>query len=63
MKDLGPVCLAIAFMVGSAWTACAQDVVLTDQGSTVTLANNSTWEIQDEWSNSAGACVQDQVAP
>ena len=41
MKDLGPVCLAIAFMVGSAWTACAQDVVLTDQGSTVTLANGN----------------------
>jgi hypothetical protein len=31
--------------------------------ATVTLANNSTWEIQDEWSNSASACVQDQVAP
>ena len=31
--------------------------------STVTLANNSTWEIQDEWFNLAGACVQDQVAP
>src|SRR5258708_33001211 len=39
MKDSRPVSLAIAFIVGWAWPACAQDVSLTDQGATVTLAN------------------------
>src|SRR5258708_22813728 len=39
MKDSRPVSLAIACIVGWAWPACAQDVSLTDQGATVTLAN------------------------
>ena len=27
-------------------------------GSCVTLANDTTWQIQEEWSNAAGGCVQ-----
>lgn len=31
--------------------------------SAVTLANSTTWQVQDEWSNLATGCVQEQATP